>query len=160
MYLKLPSDPLLEYSLDLKSLFDEACRVGMQSPKERQFLLQPVCSTPYFYHLPNAHKALINPPGRLIIASTNSCTSGSLVYIDFFLQSKVCELPSYISYSSHVINILKQYIWEDTYMWASLDVTSLYTSIPHGVGLSAVQYFLTKYCDKNSKQSEFLLDCI
>lgn len=55
---------------------------------------------------------------------------------------------------------MQHYPWEKGSLWASLDVASLYTSMPYEVGLTAVQYFLTKSRDMNSKQSEFLLNCI
>lgn len=156
-YTKLLSD---EIHLDLKAIVDAAWRYRVLSQKARRFLLQPVCSTPYFYHLPKVHKALVNPPGRPIIASTNSFTNRLSVYIDSFLQSKVCQLPLYIRDSSHIIDSLKHYTWEEGYMWASLDIASLCTSIPREVGLTSVQYLLTKNGDMNSRQSEVLFDSI
>lgn len=56
----------------------------------------------------------------------------------------VCQLALYIKDSSHVIDTLKDYSWHDENMWALLDVASLYTSIPHEVGTTTVQYFLNK----------------
>lgn len=56
----------------------------MINKKERQFLFPSECSTLYFYHLPKVHKSLINPPGRPIVASTNSFTNGLSVHIFFF----------------------------------------------------------------------------
>ena len=29
--------------------------------------------------------------------------------------------------------------------WVSLDITSLYTNIPHGLGLKAIEYWLDEY---------------
>lgn len=49
--------------------------------------------------------------------------------------------------------MLASYKWEDDYVWASLDVYSLYTSNPHEVGLTALQYFLTK-----DHQGQFIID--
>lgn len=56
-----------------------------------------------------------------------------------------------------MIEALQHYTWEEGYWWASLDVTSLYTSIPHKVGLKAMQHFLSKSGDFNSLQSQFLI---
>lgn len=78
-------------------------------------------------------------------------------YIDFFLQPIVANLSAYIRDSSHVLDTLKSYTWEDHYLKASLDVYSLYTSIPHTVGLRALQYFLYKDLTINSRQAQFLI---
>lgn len=156
-YLKLPSSPLPQYQQELTILAEAAYREGVLNNKEKRFLLPKVCSTPYFYHLPKVHKFLVDPPGRPIVASTSSFTSGLSVYIDHLLQPMVCQLASYIKQSSHVIDILQDYSWHDGYLWASLDVASLYTSIPHEIGITAVQYFLNKNSGMNYRQSKFFM---
>lgn len=110
---------------------------------------------PYFYHLPKIHKSTTCPPGRPIKVSTDSFTSGLSHYINFFLQPM---LLSYIKDSSHVIETLQNYKWETDYLWASLDVVSLYTLIPHRVGLEALQNFLSKDSNMNYRQAQFLVD--
>lgn len=137
-YLKLRTNPLPVYQQELESLVYEAWENGVLTKKKRQFMLPPEYSTPHFYHLPKVHKSLIDPLGRPIVASTNSFTNGLSIYIDSCLQTLVNRLPAYIKNSSEVINVLQQYTWEEGYMWASLDVASLYTSIPHDIGLRAV----------------------
>lgn len=42
-------------------------------------------------------------------------------------------------------------------MWVSLDVCSLYTSIPHKVGLQAVTHFLNNNSTLNTQQIDFIL---
>lgn len=157
-YISLPSDPLPIFQLELKLLIEEAWNDGVLTKKEKSFMLPDVCSTPYFYHLPKVHKSLTNPPGRPIVAGTDSFTNGLSQYIDLWLQPFVQALPSYIKDSNHVIEQLEKYLWIEGYMWASLDVSSLYTSIPHQVGLSAVQHFLVKDGNVNSRQARFLVE--
>lgn len=157
-YVALPSDPLPNFQPELKTLVEEAWRDGILTKKEKSFMLPAVCSTPYFYHLPKVHKSLENPPGRPIVAGTDSFTAGLSQYIDLLLQPLVQALPSYIKDSNQVIEQLKHYAWVEGYMWASLDVSSLYTSIPHLVGLNAVQHFLAKDGNMNSRQAKFLVD--
>lgn len=41
-----------------------------------------------------------------------------------------------------------------------VDVSSSYTSIPHDIGIRAVQYFLTKSGEINSRQVHFLVDSV
>lgn len=63
-------------------------------------------------------------------------------YIDFYLQPLVSKMPSHIRDSRHVINLLCGYR-PTVGMWlVTTDVTSLYTIIPHNLGLFAVQYYL------------------
>lgn len=42
-------------------------------------------------------------------------------------------------------------------MWVSLDVCSLYTSVPHEVGLQAVLHFLASDSDIKSRQSQLIM---
>lgn len=55
--------------------------------REKKFLLLPVCSATYFYHLPKVQKSLTNPQGRPIVASTNSFISGLSIYIDYIFSN-------------------------------------------------------------------------
>lgn len=72
-------------------------------------------------------------------------------YTDRFLQH-IVQLPSYIRDSGH---ILRDYHWENQYMWASLDVCSLYTSIKHQ---GWINHFLCTKSNTNSQQANFLVD--
>lgn len=157
-YMKLTSDPLPSFQVELKLLVEKAWQNGVLNDNEKKFLLPSQCSTPHFYHLPKVHKSLADPPGRPIVASTNSFIYGLSVYIDRFLQPFVCQLPSYIRDSNQVLEALRSYRWESHYLWASLDVSSLYTSIPHEVGLEALQYFLSRSYETNSDQATFIVE--
>lgn len=140
-YTKLTEDPLPEYQKFHNSLVEDAFRDRELDKKEKLFLLPKISRTLYFY-LPKVHKAPEHPHRRPIVASTNSFTSNLSQYIDFFLQPIVSNLPAFIMDSNHVLESLHHYQWEDGYLWASLDVCSLYTSVPHTVGIRALQYFL------------------
>lgn len=56
--------------------------------------------------------------------------------------------------------MLQHYTWEPMCRWLSLDVVSLYTSIPHKVGLQAIKYYLSEDPLLNPRQTEFLLDIL
>lgn len=118
----------------------------------------PHMQYPLFLPLAKDPKSTICPPSRPIVASTDSFTSGLSQYIDFFLQPIVSGLPSHIKDSGHIIGALQSYVWDNDYLWASLDVVSLYTSIPHKVGLEARQHFLSKDPNMNPRQAQFLID--
>lgn len=56
------------------------------------------------------------------------------------------------------MDILQKYTWAEDYLWVSLFVASLYTSIPHVAGVTALQHFLSKNDTFPTKQISFLLD--
>lgn len=51
------------------------------------------------------------------------------------------------------------YKWESSYLWLSLDVCSLYTSLPHEGGLQAVEYFFSEADYMHPMYSEFICRC-
>lgn len=108
--MKLTSDPFPGFLADLKGLGEGAWQGGVLDDREKKFLLPSICSTPYFYHLLKVHNSLINPPGRPIVASMNSFTSGLSIYIDYFLRPIVSQLPFYIRDFSHVLEVLKVFM--------------------------------------------------
>lgn len=111
-----------------------------------------------FHHIPKIHKSTTNPPGRPIVAAMDSITSPISQYIDQFLQPLAQKLPSYIRDGVHLLEQLAHYTWEPTYMWASLHVNLLYTSIPHPIGLRATASFLSTDPLLNPRQAEFILE--
>lgn len=130
----------------------------MISKDEASFLLRDFYSTPYFYHLPKVHKNQSQPARRPIVASIDSVSSGFSQYIDYFLQPLAQNLQSYIRDSTHLLERLAPYSWEDSYLWLSLDVNSLYTSIPYDKAILATQYFLLQDPMLHPNQAGLILD--
>lgn len=157
-YKKLSKDPLPNFKIEAEKLITTACQHRIIDPKEASFLKRDYYKTPYFYHLPKIHKDPSHPPGRPIVASMDSVTSGFSQYVDVFLQPLAQSLPSYIRDSTHLLERLSLYTWDDNYLWLSLDVNSLYTSIPHNIGLRALQHFLSQDNMTNPDQATFILD--
>lgn len=92
------------------------------------------------------------------MAAMEAVTNFFSVYIDHFLQPLVQNLPAYIRDSIHLLDILQNYNQEPTYLWLSLDVCSLYTSIPYDIRLEAVQHFLLQNPLINPRQAQFILE--
>lgn len=136
-YIKLSTDPLPRFTSEATVLITNALKDHIITPQEASFLVREFHYTPYFYHLPKVHKNSINPPGRPIVAAMESITSGFSLYVDQFLQPLAQSLQSYIRDGIHLLDLLSPYTWEDSYLWVSLDVQSLYTSIPHEIGLQS-----------------------
>lgn len=81
---------------------------------------------PYFFSTQNPQE-----PVQTTWKIHSGITYGLSQYIDTFLQPIVQELPLYIQDSSYLLGTLANYTWKSTYSWLSLDVSSLFTSIPH-----------------------------
>lgn len=114
-----------------------------------------------FYVLPKIHKSkIINDyfqsldstyaclnsmpadlPSRPIVSNINSITSHLSYFIHKVLQPLVSLVPGYIKDSFHFIEQLPEHVLPNCLL-VSLDVTSLYTIIPHSFGLEAIEYWI------------------
>ena len=93
--------------------------------------------TPPLYLLPKIHKP--NMPGRPIISGCDSPTDKLSSFVDHFIKPLVPEIPSYIKDTDHFLEIIFNIpvpIPPNTIL-VSIDVTSLYTNIPHDEGTRA-----------------------
>ena len=68
-------------------------------------------------------------------------------YLDAVLQPLVQSLPTYVKDSTHALNLIdgvnQNQNFEPKYLF-TMDVTSLYTCIPHSDELKALKHFLNK----------------
>ena len=94
--------------------------------------------TPRFYKKSKIHKEGI--PGRPVINPVKCRSSKISEYVDYHLQPLVQEIPSYIKGTSDFLRKLEPItkVPENSYL-ATLDVKSLYTSIPNSEGIKAVK---------------------
>lgn len=88
----------------------------------------------------------------------DSITSGFRLYVDRYLQPIVLQLQSYIRDGTHLMELLSPYTWESSYAWLSLDVSPLYTSIPHSFGIMALEHFLSTDPLINPRQATFIIE--
>ena len=93
--------------------------------------------TPPLYLLPKIHKP--NMPGRPIISGCDSPTDKLSSFVDHFIKPLVPEIPSYIKDTNHFLEIIFNIPVPipPTTLLVSIDVTSLYTNIPHDEGTRA-----------------------
>ena len=89
-----------------------------------------------FYLLPKIHKA--GNPGRPIVSANGHPTEKISEFVDLHLQPHVNSLPSYLKDTTDYLRKLQESgpIPPETLL-VSLDVTSLYTNIPHEDGIRA-----------------------
>ena len=96
-----------------------------------------------FYMLPKIHKT--NSPGRPIVSACACPTEHISTYLDSLFQPLVSALPSFIKDSTDAINQFETLNRDPTFfpsLICTMDVTALYTNIPHGDGLQALRFFL------------------
>ena len=107
----------------------------------KQYLLQTDVRPGRFYILPKIHKP--GNPGRPIVSSNSHPTERISQFVDHYLQPLVHKLPSYIKDTNDFLNKLF-YIGNlpPNSLLVTLDVSSLYTNIPHNEGINACDHFL------------------
>ena len=100
-----------------------------------------------FYMLPKIHKQ--GNPGRPIISSNGHPTERISEFVNHHLKSLAQPLPSYIKDTTHFFLHLEQMgPLPDNAILVTLDVSSLYTNIPHNEGIEACHHFLNTRQDK------------
>ena len=126
----------------VKEDLDKIVEKGLISKEMRNMLYRENPRTSNLYLLPKIHKA--NNPGRPIINSIGSITEPLSAYVDQILRkySKKCE--SYIKDTSHFLNIVKDIKTEEGAILCTIDVSALYTNIPHKEGISRCDQQLEK----------------
>eukprot|EP00745_Piridium_sociabile_P023737 TRINITY_DN3707_c0_g1_i1.p1 TRINITY_DN3707_c0_g1~~TRINITY_DN3707_c0_g1_i1.p1 ORF type:complete len:909 (-),score=150.62 TRINITY_DN3707_c0_g1_i1:630-3356(-) len=112
----------------------EAIRAVVREPRESRF-----------YVLPKIHK--VNNPGRPIVSACSCPTTIISQFLDGILKPLVASLPTYIKDTNHALQLLDAFRFpagcNDRFLF-TMDVTSLYTNIPHNEGLQALKHFLKK----------------
>ena len=106
-----------------------------------QFCKPPVKHrTSKLYFLKKIHK---NPMGiRPIVSSCDSITERISQFVDKWLQPYVKNLPSYVKDTTEFINHIEATKLPTNCKLASIDVSSLYTNIPHEEGVQSALHFL------------------
>ncbi|XP_075440692.1 uncharacterized protein LOC142485864 [Ascaphus truei] len=159
-YIILGQDPMESFQKKYKDLLTQALNMNVINKSEFGFLYIRFPRTPIFYHIPKIHKHISNPPGRPIVSGVESMTSSVSQYVDYFLQPLVTRLKSYLRDTLHVLDSISGIIWKPTYIWATCDITSLYTCVKHNKGLEAVKHFLNLDTSLGNTQSLFILQAI
>ena len=99
--------------------------------------------TSNLYLLPKIHKK--NNPGRPIINSVGSLTETLSAFIDEILRKYSKLATSYVKDTSHFLQIIKDVKTNQGDLIATVDVTALYTNIPHQDGITRILKYLRKH---------------
>ena len=108
--------------------------------KTRQYLKQSDVKPGRFYILPKVHKP--GNPGRPTVSSNSHPTERLSHFVDYHLQPLVHKLPSFVKDTNDFLKLLTIGNLPTNSLLVTLDVSSLYTNIPHNEGINACDHFL------------------
>ena len=137
-YKPLDHDPTPEFAKQVSDTVSEMHDQGLISEKNMTYLIVDQPKAGRFYLLPKIHKA--GNPGRPIVSANGHPTEKISEFVDLHLQSHVQTLPSYLQDTTDFLKKQEALgpIPSDALL-VSMDVTSLYTNIPHSDGIKACE---------------------
>ena len=138
-YAKLDNDPTPTLAAHIKSYICELQNTGYIDKTEAEYLLPPdPVQTQYIYFPYKIHKSPISV--RPVVSGINGATTAISSYLDHFFKSKVPLIPSFLKNSQSLVTILKSTPIppSDHVFLVSIDVKSLYTTIPQDEGIEAI----------------------
>ena len=92
-----------------------------------------------------AQRLNINPPGRPIVSGIGTLIEYVSAFVDREIQPLLANIASYIKYSTDFFNRLSRFDnLPDNTILVTLDVTALYSSIPHNDGIGACNEYLDR----------------
>lgn len=158
-YTKLTGNPTASYKREIDNFIHEGYNKQYLTSSERDYLISKNPTIPVIYILPKVHKSFTKfPAGRPIVSSNGSLTEPLSTFIDAHIRPLVEGLPSYLRDTGHFIDTITGIdLKEDDILLVTMDVTSLYTNIPHDIGLIALESFLDTRLDC-SPPTSFLRD--
>ena len=107
-----------------------------------------ILSVTHVYFLPKIHKGVLPPPGRPVVSANGCPTEKISAFVDAFLKPLVPEIKSHVKDTTDFINKIESLgCLQKGAIIGTLDVTSLYTNIPNGEGLSVIEEKLKEIRD-------------
>ncbi|KAM9299027.1 arylacetamide deacetylase-like 4 [Gastrophryne carolinensis] len=113
-----------------------------------------------FFHGGGLVLGNIAPPGRPIVSGNGGPLEKTARFVDEKLKPLVRLRPSFVLDSSDLLRKLQYVSMEENWLLASVDVESLYTSIPHTVGLRAVEETLEALGSGDAAYNKFVVDML
>ena len=147
-YQKLGSDPTSTYAAEIKEFVISMFERRLINRHTKDFLIPRSPKISRLYLLPKLHKAGV--PGRPIVASNGCPTENISRFVDYYLQPLTVCIPSYIRDTTDFLNKLRELppLPSDSLL-VTLDVSSLYTNIPHDEGIKACEEALNTRTDQS-----------
>lgn len=134
-YMELAQDPTKEFEAEINRVLTSLHKNGKISADMLR-AMQPFQPAPgRFYLLPKIHKT--NHPGRPIVSSNGTVTERISSALDFIIKDIVPTIPSYVKDTNHFLRQIAGLEVPKDSILVTMDVTSLYTNIPHSDGIEA-----------------------
>ena len=133
----------MKHHYQISQAVTEMFNKGSIDSHTKDFLSTKQPRPPCFYLLPKIYKP--SYPGQPIVSSKCSPTENISAFVDFHLRPLVTKILSYIKDTSDFLRKLQDLPpFLDGTILAIVDVSSLYTKIPHTEGLKACKIALNK----------------
>ncbi|CAJ0930511.1 unnamed protein product [Ranitomeya imitator] len=160
-YRPVSSNPTFDIARDIKGFIAHHLQEGSIDEKLGDYLFNQHPVLPVFYTLPKIHKHPSRPPGRPIVASTNSLLSPLAITLEKILSPLVPRIKSFLKDTAQFLESLRNVgpLPEDCLL-VTMDVNSLYTGIGHQDGIKAVMSFLEEHTHFSSQQKSFCRDLL
>ena len=178
-YTKLKTNPEKDLQMKYKRFLKNY--KSHMTEKEMDYLQNFKAKTSNFYGLPKVHKSrqinekcklaqsnyveitedILDLKLRPIVAGPSCQTHRLSNLIDILLRPFTKHVTSYLRDTTDFLNNIPENVPKDTIL-VSFDIESLYSNIPHALGLEAVDYWLEKYPETLNPRftKEFILDGI
>lgn len=147
-YKPLLSDPTKEHQKIVNNVLEQLVGAREIDRKLARALTSAHPVVGRFYMLPKLHK--IGNPGRPIISGIGTITEPISGYIDYLIRDIPPQFPSYLRDTNHFLQEIEGMVLPDGAFLVTLDVTSLYTNIPHSDGISALIQSYNEHREEDS----------
>ena len=142
-YRKLDSDPSRELESELRDLVEQSFIDDTLTKDMADYAIPTSHKLARFYLLPKVHKPGV--PGRPVISGCGSLTEKVSEIVDYLIKPYLPSVTSYLKDTQDFLQKVRRLgpIPQGSLLM-TLDVVSLYPSIPHSDGLSALAEFLAE----------------
>lgn len=158
-YKKIPSDPTCSILNLVRIMVHKALSLDYITKDLADILIVEHPGVPLFYLLLKIHKPGFPPRGWLIVSAQDSILKNTLKFVDHLLQPHVKTISTYLQDTRDFILKIEHMAIPGNSGLATLDVTSLYTRIPHHDIRNTVQLVLEKD-DLLGYPIHFILDLV
>ena len=140
-YRKLDGDVIDTIQQRVTVYIERMFNDGYIDEKTKKYLVQTNVKPGRFYILPKIHKT--GNPGRPIVSSNSHPAERISQFVDHYINPLVSTLDSHIKDTTDFLNKLSNLgNLPNNAIFVTLDVSSLYTNIPHDQGVDAWRHFL------------------
>ena len=153
-YREINRNPLRKTTDKCNELLKRWKKSGYISEATYFSLLNTDGNLPRAYGLPKIHKA--NHPLRIIISSIDSPTYFLAKFISNILSKSLTKPFSYVKDSVDLKNRLLKIFIPTNYVLISLDVSSLFTNVPHELVIEGLKRRFHQVVNTNIPETEFI----